>query len=284
MKFGIHSLLFNETFTMKDLPVLDKCAKMGCEVVDIVPFDVDQFPAREVRKRAADLGLTIAMGFGLPETHNLISPDPVVRQKGIDLNKKMVDLCTEAGAVVYGGVIHCGWGYTTGKRRTADEWNWSLEAFAMVAEYANRVNPDLILAIEPVNRFESHFINTIEDALEFINDIKMPNVKVHADTFHMIREENDIASAIISAGDKLGYIHACESHRGIPGRGMVPWLDFFTALKHINYDGCVTIESFDPNMPSIAKLCCMWRDYADSPEALTKEGLAYLRNTYNEIG
>jgi D-psicose/D-tagatose/L-ribulose 3-epimerase len=102
-------------------------------------------------------------------------------------------------------------------------------------------------------------------------------VKVHLDSFHMIREEDDFAGAIRETGSLLGYVHACENQRGIPGRGQVPWPAFFAALAAVNYQGCVTIESFDPSMERIAKLCCIWRKLADSPEQLATEGLRFLK-------
>jgi D-psicose/D-tagatose/L-ribulose 3-epimerase len=160
--------------------------------------------------------------------------------------------------------------------RSPDEWAWGVEGYRKIAEHAQRNAPNLTLAIEPINRFESHFINTAADAVRFLRDVEMPNVKVHLDTFHMIREEDDFSESILQTGSDLGYIHACENQRGIPGSGQVPWSSFFKALHQVNYDGCVTIESFDPNMPNIAKLCCIWRKLADSPEQLAIEGLAFL--------
>ena len=91
MIFGIHSLLFKETFVEKDLPVLDKCKKMGFDAVEIIPFDVDHFPAAKVKQAAKDLGLTINIGFGLPEEFNTISPDPAVRKKGVELSKRLTE-------------------------------------------------------------------------------------------------------------------------------------------------------------------------------------------------
>lgn len=282
MQFGIHSLLFTETFLEKDLPLLDKFKKMGFDAVEIIPFDPDNFPARKVRQAAADLGLTINTGYGMPADYNIISPDPKVRRAGIDFSKKLVDLSNEAGAKVFGGVIYCGWGYLTGKMRTEDEWKWAVEGYQEIASYA-QAGSDLVLGIEPVNRFESHFINIAADAVKFIRDVGLPNVKVHLDTFHMIREEDNLVEAVRTADGLLGYVHACENQRGIPGRGQVPWVDFFRALRDVGYDGCVTIESFDPNMESIAKLCCIWRKLADSPEQLATEGLAFLRKVYREV-
>jgi len=281
--FGVHSLLFHETFVEKDLPLLDKCKQLGFDAVEILPFDPDHFPAAQVRRAAADLGLVINTGYGMPLEYNTISPDAMVRRNGIDFSKRLIDLSVEAGAQVFGGMIYCGWGYLTGKMRTEQEWNWAVEGYREIAGYALKANPALVLGIEPVNRFESHLINIAADARRFISDVGMPNVKVHLDTFHMIREEDDFARAVRETGPALGYVHACESQRGIPGRGLIPWVAFFEALREVGYDGCVTIESFDPDMEKIAKLCCIWRKLADSPEQLASEGLKFLKSVHEQV-
>jgi len=281
MKFGIHSLLFTETFVDKDLPLLEKCKGLGFDAVELIPFDPDNFPAKRTRQVAQDLGLTINTGYGMPAQYNTISPDPGVRRAGIEFTRRLIDLSNDAGAEVFGGAIYCGWGYLSGKMRTDDEWKWGVEACRAAAEYAAETS-DLVIGIEPLNRFESHFINTAADAVRFIREVGMPNVKVHLDTFHMIREENSIPGAVLGAGEHLGYVHACENQRGVPGSGLVPWRDFFQALRQVGYDGCITIESFDPNMENIAKLCCIWRRLAESPEQLATDGLRYLTEVYEE--
>ncbi len=279
MKFGIHSLLFSETFTERDLPLLEKAKEMGFDAVDIVPFDVDNFPASQVRPRAEDLGLEIIIEIGMPAHANIISPDASIRAAGVDLSKRLIDVSVEAGATVFGGVNYAGWGYLTGRMRTEEEWQWGLENFSKVSDYAATNAPDLTIALEVVNRFESHFLNIAADAVRFIRDLGTPpNVKVHLDAFHMIREEDSFAGAVRDTGPLLGYIHACENQRGIPGRGQVPWRDFFKALAEVNYQGVVTIESFDPNFKNIAKLCCIWRKLAESPEQLATEGLRFLKS------
>src|SRR5512143_2878140 len=102
MIFGIHSMLFRETFIEKDLPILEKCKKLGFDAVEIIPFDPDNFPAARVRSIAADLGLTINTGYGMPQQYNVISPDPGVREAGVEFSKRLIDLSREAGAKVFG--------------------------------------------------------------------------------------------------------------------------------------------------------------------------------------
>ena len=139
------------------------------------------------------------------------------------------------------------------------------------------------LAVEPLNRFETYFINIAEDAVKLTKDVDHPNFKVHLDTFHMIREEDDMVQAVRDTGSLVGYVHACENQRGIPGSGMVPWLGFLEALRDVNYDYCITIESFDPEMVEVAKMTAIWRKLADSPEQLATEGLSFLKDIYREV-
>jgi len=275
MKFGVNSLLFTGTMTEDDLGLLDAVSAMGFDVLEVTPVDPDAFPAAKLRRRAAELGLSLNANFALPAHANTIDPDPAVRRAGVELSKRVVDLCVEAGVEVYCGANYAGWGYLPGKRRSDDEWRWAVDSFREIGEHA--AGAPLTLAVETLNRFESHFLNTAADAVRFVDDVGLPNCKVHLDTFHMLREEDDLAGAIRATGDKLAYFHACGSHRGVPGRDMVPWDATFAALRDIGYDYCITVESFNPELESLARLVCIWRDFADSPEALATEGLAFLR-------
>jgi len=280
MRFGVNSLLFSGTFDKSDLGLLDKVAAMGFDTFEVTPVDPDVFPARAVAQRARDLGLTINANFALPVEANTIDPDPAVRARGVELSRKVVDCCLEAGAEIYCGANYCAWGYQTGHRRTADQWMWGVESYRAICEHA--AGTGLIVAAETLNRFESFYLNTAADAVRFVQDVGLPNAAVHLDTFHMIREEDDIAAAIRATGDRMAYFHACGSHRGIPGRDMVPWDDTFRALRDVGYDSCITLESFNPALERLAGLVCIWRDFAASPEDLAQQGLAFLRGKYAE--
>ena len=283
MKYGIHQLLFAETFTVKELWVLDLAKKLGFEGVEITLFDPDSLPVDDIRRRARALGLRLNTGIGLSAEHNLISPEPKTRRRGIAFMEKILDLSQRIGAENLTGVNYAAWGYLTGKMRTQKEWDWAIASFGEICRFAKE-NTDVVLCIEPLNRFESHFINTAADAVRFLKDVGAKNAKIHLDTFHMIREEENFAKAVKTCGARLGYIHACENQRGVPGTGMVPWEEFYRALRSVGYDGWITIESFDPDMENIAKLCCIWRRLAKSAEDLASRGLRYLKKMDRKTG
>ena len=119
--------------------------------------------------------------------------------------------------------------------------------------------------------------------LKLVRDIGLPNVKVHLDTFHMIREENDIAGRPWQS--ELPRIRTClrEPARNSRHRHGAMGPPSSEALKEIGYDGCITIESFDPDLESVVKLCCIWRQLADSPEQLASEGLKFVKGVYEQV-
>jgi len=281
MKFGVNSLLFTDTFLEEDVSLLAHVRELGFDTIELSPIDYEHFPARAVRQAADELGMSVNVNFALPESANPLSPDAANRRRSIELSKRIVDLCAEAGAEVYCGSNYCAWRYFTGTRRTDDEWKWAVETYRAIAEYA-RQSSDLILGVEILNRFESYFINTAADASRFVDDVDMPNVTVHLDTFHMMNEEDNIGEAIRATGSRIGYFHACGSQRGIPGKDLVPWQETFEALRDTGYEYCITIESFHPRQ-RIAPLAGIWRDFTDSPEQLATEGLAFVKQMYARV-
>jgi len=277
IRFGVDTMIWTEAFSLKDLPLIEKAKMLGFSVLDINTSHPEKFPTQEVKKEVNRVGIDTVMTIGLPRDCNLIDPNPAVRKKGEDILKKMVDVSNEIGSEVLAGVIYAAWGYVSGRPRTDEEWKWSISSMQNVASYAKQQS-NLVLAIEPVNRFETHFINIAEDAVKYCRDVGTGNVKVHLDTFHMIREEVSFTGAVETCGrEYLGYVHTCENNRGIPGTGLVPWKEFFQALKKIGYSGPTAIESFDPGFEEINRLCAIWRKFADTGEKLAVEGLKNLK-------
>ena len=276
-RFGVASLIWTEDFTEKDLPLIEKARELGFDVLDINVAHPERFPAEKVSEKIKEVGIEVVTTIGMPQDSNIIHPDPAVRKQGLNTLKKMVDINVEIGSKIIAGVIYASWGYITGKPRTEEEWKWSIENMREAGEYA-KSKGDIILAVEPVNRFETHFINIAEDAVKYCKDVGTGNMKVLLDAFHMIREEMSFTDAVNVCGKEyLGYVHVCENNRGIPGTGLVPWREVFTALKNIDYDGPLSIESFDPGFEELNRLCAIWRNFADTGEQLAVHGLENLK-------
>lgn len=282
-RFGVDSFIWSENFGEDDLWIIPKAAQLGFEVIDLAIAHPEGFPTEQVVQQLRAAALPVVTTTTLDPTTNIISPDNSIRRAGVSALKALVDINYQIGSTVLGGVNHTAWGYLTGKPRTQDEWKWSVEAMQEVGEYA-AARGDLTIAVECVNRFETHFLNIAEDAVRYCEDVGTGNVKVHLDSFHMIREELSFKEAVHTCGkDYLGYVHVCESNRGIPGTGLVPWEEFFSALSSIGYDGWLVIESFDPGFDELNGLCAIWRSFAESGEALAIEGLANLKQIASRV-
>ena len=197
--------------------------------------------------------------------------------------KKCVDICEELESPILGGVNYAAWGYLTKKPRTEEEWNWAVANMKEVCKYAKEKG-NVIICVECVNRFETHFLNIAEDAVKFCKDVGYDNIKVHLDCFHMIREEKNFTEAVKTCGKEyLGYIHVNENDRGIPGTGLVPFKEFFLAVKNIGYEGPLVIESFDPSFEELSGNCAIWRKFADTGEELAVKGLKNLKEIAETI-
>lgn len=283
MKFGVDSFIWSEVFSEKDIWIIPKAKELGFEVIELAIAHPESFPTALVKEELAKTGIKVATSTTLSKETNFISPDPKIRENGVRVQKLLVDINKELGSNIIAGVNYAAWGYTTGRPRTEQEWEWSVNAMREVALYAKE-QCDVNICVEPVNRFETHFLNIAKDAVAYCKDVGTGNMKVHLDTFHMIREETSFSEAVETCGKQyLGYVHVCENNRGVPGTGLVPFKELFTALTKIGYEGFCTIESFDPSFEELNALCAIWRTFSDSGEQLAINGLKNLRTIQNQL-
>jgi D-psicose/D-tagatose/L-ribulose 3-epimerase len=239
------------------------------------PGDWD--PARVAEILAAhDLGASVcaAMGPGRDLT------DPTTIASTQDDIRFCIDAAATLGSTVVAGPIYTPVGKTwrmdeAERRATRDRL---VEALRPLADAAGERG--VRLALEPLNRFETSFLNTAAQTLEVVDRVASPAVGVLLDTFHMNIEEKDQAAAIRLVGDKLVHFHACGNDRGAPGADAIPWPAITTALHEIGYAGAVVIESFTPDNQTIARAAAIWRPLAATQDALARDGRAFLRGAF----
>ncbi|MBA2598258.1 MAG: sugar phosphate isomerase/epimerase [Chloroflexia bacterium] len=251
---------------------------MGFDLLELGlenPGDWD--PARMAEVFAANgLGATVcaAMGPGRDLT------DPALVASTQDYVRTCIDVVAALGGNVVAGPLYTPVGKTwqmddAARAATTDRLIAGLTPLAAYAgEHGVR------LAIEPLNRFETSFLNTAAQTMEVIDRLDSPAAGVLLDTFHMNIEEKDQAAAIRLVGDKLFHFHACGSDRGAPGADHIAWDTIAPALRDIGYDGPLVIESFTPDNQTIAPAAAIWRSLAETQDALAEDGLAFLRRAF----
>jgi len=280
VKYGLNLLVYTATFDKSQLDLIPKVAAMGYDGVEIPFNDLSVLDPKATRRalEAAGMGMT-ACCVMMPGT-NLCSPKPEERKAGVARIKQMVDITAEMGGDAVGGPIYSPVGLLTGRGRTADEWKWCVEGLRAAAEHAETAK--INLAVEPLNRFETYVFNTVADTTRLCQEVGHPRLKVQVDTFHGNIEEKDTAAAIRACGPWVGHFHASESDRGVPGTGNVAWREAFAALKAIDYDRWVTIESFAQGIVDLCAAACIWRPIYDSADQLATDGLAFLKKSAAE--
>ncbi len=281
VKYGLNLLLYTATFSKDSVDMIKKVADMGYDGVEIPFNDLSVLDAKATRKarEAAGIGLTSCVIL-MPGT-SITSADPDERKAGIKRLRDVVDITAEMGGDVASGPIYVPLGQLSGKGRTDDEFKWAVECMRVAAEHAEKM--DVVLGVEPLNRFETHVFNTAADTTKFVAEVGHRKVKVHLDTFHCNIEEKDTPSAIRATGKHLGHFHASESDRGTPGTGQVDWKGCFSALRDVNYSGWVTIESFAIGIVDLCAAACIWRPIYKSGDDLAINGLAFLKSMERSV-
>ncbi len=282
MKYGVNTMVWTTRVNETHAALFSCIREWGFDGVELFlsPQEPADIPA--VRKMVEANNLECTTCSVLPRECHLVSPDPEVRARSVEFLKTCVDRTAELGANLVCGPMYAGLGVMTGRRRTVDEWKWAVEGLQAVARHAQGCQ--VMLCLEPLNRFETYFLNTLEDAAHLVHDIASPNVKIHFDTFHSNIEERHPAEALRSVAADLGHVHISENDRGIPGTGHNDWSGVLKALKAARYKGWLTIESFAQPEPDLAAAAAIWRDIAPSGDELARQGLRFIKRLAGGLG
>jgi D-psicose/D-tagatose/L-ribulose 3-epimerase len=275
MKIGVNTLLWGMHFGPSDFHRLPAIKEAGFDGIEYPMFDPANFPASAVRRELERVGLEGTAVSVVPGGMHLGSSDAGARARAREHITTCISQAAEAGAKLLSGPLYSPVGHLTGVRRTADEWKWAVEEWQGIAPAAAAAG--LEIGIEPLNRFESYFLNTTADGVKFCEAVGHPSVGLLIDTFHANIEEKTFGDALRSAGPHLKHLHACENDRGTPGTGHVAWTELVAALRSIGYDRWLTIESFAFQLGDLSAAVCIWRDLAPTPESIAFDGIKYLR-------
>jgi D-psicose/D-tagatose/L-ribulose 3-epimerase len=282
MKIGFNLLLWTGHVTEENFSVIEKLKAAGYDGVEIPIFDVsDAAHFKRVGQVIKDNGLECTAVTVLPdEAHNAISPVAANRQGAIDHLKRVFECAHAAGVQTLCGPYYQVLGQFTGKYPSEEELNNAAEVHRAISPVAEAAG--VKCAIEALNRFESHLLNTMEQAASYAKRVNHPNFGTMYDTFHANIEEKDPLGAIetVFNSGKLNHVHISENDRGTPGRGHIDIPAAIKKLKSLGYDGWMTIEAFGGSLPDLAAATRVWRDFFPNPEQVYKEGIEVIRKAW----
>ena len=228
---------------------------------------------------ALGLGRSTTSIVPTPEA-NPVSSDAEVRARGRAHLDWALDCAIALGAVSMGGPFHAPIGFFTGTGASEDELKYGADAHRALAERA--AVHGMYLSLEPLNRFETYYLNTMEQACAYVDRVGHPAFKIMYDTFHANVEERRPEEAIRLIGPDIGVFHVSENDRGIPGRGHIDFRSMFKVLKEIGFDGWLTLEAFGAGLPAIATATRVWRPLFPDFETLFSESATFIRKTWAE--
>jgi D-psicose/D-tagatose/L-ribulose 3-epimerase len=279
VKFGINTLLYAGTYTNEHVKKLtEKFSRMGFSGVEIALEKKGDIDYKKTVKAFKDNGLVCSSICGLfGEDRDIRGPNKEYIKGGLSYIRDCLEACSELECDVLVGPVYSAVGRANmvPEKERRIQWETVVENLSKACVWAEKYG--VYIAIEPLNRFETDFINICKDAVRMVKDVGSRMLKVHLDTFHMNIEEKNSAMAILDAGDLLYLFHASENDRGAPGTGQVHWKSIADALKRINYDKWVVIESFTPENKVIAKAASIWRDTEENNFVLAEKGLKFLK-------
>jgi D-psicose/D-tagatose/L-ribulose 3-epimerase len=280
--FGVQTQTwFSGAAAQKIYDAVPRAAKLGFAMLEILFTDTEvPFDPRELRKRLDDAGLAVAMCAALPAKYDISSTDKRVVDTGVAYFTSAARTAETLGARFFCGPLYAELyrgRWMSGADRRA-EWERGVAGLKTVGKICG--DHGLTIAVEPLNRFETDFLNTAHDAVRLVEAVGSPNVKIHLDTFHMNVEEKSLGGAIREAGKHLVHFHACGNDRGAPGSDHVPWAEVAGALKEIRYGGAIVIEGFNPEDHDISNGARIWRPVGSSQDAVAADGLAFLKKLF----
>jgi D-psicose/D-tagatose/L-ribulose 3-epimerase len=277
-KLGIHSLVFTDDWVETNArSACETAKKIGFDLMEVLIFDPATLDVGMTKRVIVEAGLEPRLGMALPASADISSDDASTAKAGEAMVRRCLDIAAEIGAPGVSGITYAAFNRyaappTIGQRERV------AAALSRLDAYASGLR--LKLGIEPVNRYESHMVNSLDQAADLIRMSGGRSLFIHMDTFHMNIEEADIAATIARNAAYLGYAHVADNHRGEVGAGTYDWTTYFRALAVAGYAGDFTIESFSARMlgPGLVGGVSLWREGWDDPVAVAKRSYAFLKS------
>lgn len=271
MRYSVSNWIYGD----EDLPITAaRLSRLGYDAIELTG-EPSRYRTPEVKAVLGDHGLAVSSIAGMypwPSDRDLANPDPAVRRAACDYVASCIEFANTLGAPVVIVVPTCV-GRTRPLSDAASEWRWAVESVASLAPTAAKA--EVILAVEPINRYESFLLNTAQQAVKFAAEVGSEYVRVMLDCFHMNIEEADPALAILRVGAALVNLHVADSNRMGVGRGHTDFQAIMRALVEIGYSYAVTLEPVVPTAdPYAARSGARDQEFC---EAYARESISLLK-------
>jgi D-psicose/D-tagatose/L-ribulose 3-epimerase len=279
MRFSINTVLFVSPFTNSEIRHFSKFKRWGFDAVELLVEDPAHIDPAFVKRELDRQGLVCGSVAAAINPGRDLRGSAASQRNGVKYLCALIDQMVTLNTKVLSGPVYSYVGRAEAYTATEKKRHWQTVVKNLKAVTRYAAARGKLVCVEPLNRFETDFLNTIEQGLKLISDVGSPALKLHLDTFHANIEEKCQGEAIRRAGKHLGHIHACGCDRGTPGNDHIDWKSIAAALKAINYDGDIAVESVTLDVPRIARSAGIWRRMEKTRDEIAYNGLKFLRKT-----
>ncbi len=281
MLFGASTFIWVSPFSTENVDLLTKVKNMGYDIIEIAVEDTKLIDWTFIKEVARDLDLKITISGAFGPERDISSTNPAYRKLGKEYIIGCIKIAEDVESPIFGGPLYSAVGKTrlVSNEQKMQERDWCVETLVEVGRIA--ADSGVVLGLEPLNRFETDMVNTVDQALSIVREVGSPSLKIVLDTFHANIEEKDIPASVRKIGKELlCHVQGNESDRGTPGTGHLEWEGIRDALVEIGYNGAVVIETFGQPSKELARAACIWRPLANSADELASEGLAFYKELF----
>lgn len=278
MLLGIHECSYIESFSDDKVELFPFLAQCG---IDIVEFSVLSNYSKEralfLKEKLSEAGLRASCCSALPQGVSFTAGDEEKATAGLEYIKRCIDFCRDIGSDKMNGILFSPWGEFNSEIPKREKWQKVVPYLREAADYAAEYG--ITINLEVLNRYESDFINTLDEGSEFLKMVDRPNLKLLADTFHMNIEEFDMLTAIKNNAPYIGGFHISENDRSFPREGRTDWPEVLKTLYASGYDSSVTFECCLKHGTEVGGAFSLWRtlDGGDALENSISSGANYIK-------
>ncbi|MCS0505122.1 sugar phosphate isomerase/epimerase family protein [Ancylobacter mangrovi] len=274
---GVHALVWVGDTSPESIEfAVQRTVEAGYDLLELSLHGLDSFEVAHARATIEGASLKVACSRGLSFEADISNEDPAVVERGVRLLRSSIEKTAALGGDILTGALFS----ALGKYSRPVSARGRANAVSVLRDLAGEAaGLGVTLGLEVVNRYETHVMNTAAEALALADEIGADNVMIHLDTYHMNIEEDDFVRPLHLVGDRLGYVHIGENHRGPLGSGHIDFTGFFHGLADIGYAGPITFESFSSTVVAeqLSADLAIWRNLWADGEVLARQAIAYTR-------
>lgn len=277
-RIGVNTWVWTSPLTDAGLQeLLPRVASWGFDVAELPVENPGDWDPELAATLCRDLGLGASVCLVMPPGRELVAADPQTVRSTQDYLRHVVDVAAVVGAPAIAGPAYSSVGRTWRVDDNARSGLYAELRDSLGPVLAHAAAAGVVVGVEPLNRYETSLLNTIEQTLTALEGLPVEQCGIAVDIYHQNIEETDIGAAIRAATGRITHVQVSGNDRGTPGIDHIDWDSLVAALGEAGYAGPLCIESFTGDNATIATAASIWRPLAPTQDALAVDGLAFLR-------